>query len=136
MTAEIDGEIIQRAGSHYGFELILDLHHCNPETFTRQHIDSYFTELCNLIQMQRCEVHFWDDLGLPPEEHQTLPHTKGTSAVCFILTSSIVIHTLDILKTVYVNVFSCRSFDAGAAEEFTKDWFEADSGISKFIHRQ
>ena len=81
----------------YGCELVLDLHGCNPEKFNRADIDAYFTELCRRIDMEKCEVHFWDDEGLPPEECQTLPHTKGTSAVCFILTSSIVIHTLDIL---------------------------------------
>ena len=120
---------------HYGKELILDLHSCNPSTFNRDSIDRYFTELCELIDMQRCKVHFWDDVGLPPEECQTLPHTKGTSAVCFILTSSIVIHTLDILKAVYVNIFSCKEFDAEAAADFTKKWFEAGTCDPRFIRR-
>ena len=120
---------------HYGEELILDLHGCNPSTFNRDSIDRYFTELCELINMQRCEVHFWDDVGLPPEECQTLPHTKGTSAVCFILTSSIVIHTLDILKAVYVNIFSCKEFDPDTAAEFTRKWFEAETCDPRFIRR-
>ena len=101
-------KINKKITAPYGHELTLDLHGCNPSTFNRDSIDRYFTELCELIDMQRCEVHFWDDVGLPPEECQTLPHTKGTSAVCFILTSSIVIHPLDILKAVYVNIFSCK----------------------------
>ena len=71
----------------YGYELILDLHGCNPTTFTRDHLDRYFTKLCDLIEMEKCEVHFWDDVDVPPEEQQTEPHTKGTSAVCFILTA-------------------------------------------------
>ena len=58
--------------------------------------------------MEKCEVHFWDDVGVPLEEQQTLPNTKGTSAVCFILTSTIVVHTLDLLRAVYVNIFSCK----------------------------
>ena len=119
----------------YGKELILDLHSCNPSTFNRDSIDRYFTELCELIDMQRCKVHFWDDVGLPPEECQTLPHTKGTSAVCFILTSSIVIHTLDILKAVYVNIFSCKEFDQDAAADFTRKWFEAETCDPRFIRR-
>ncbi len=120
---------------HYGKELILDLHGCNLSTFNRDSINRYFTELCELIDMQRCEVHFWDDVGLPPEECQTLPHTKGTSAVCFILTSSIVIHTLDILKAVYVNIFSCREFDPDTAAEVTRKWFEAETCDPRFIRR-
>jgi S-adenosylmethionine/arginine decarboxylase-like enzyme len=113
------------AESPYGFELILDLHGCNPSRFSRESIERYFTDLCELIQMEHCEVHFWDDVGVPLDEQQTLPHTKGTSAVCFILTSSIVIHTLDLLAAVYVNILSCRSFDPVAARKFTQTWFNA-----------
>lgn len=109
----------------YGWELILDLHECNPAKFTRGHLECYFTEFCGLIDMEKCEVQFWDDVGMPLQERQTLPHTKGTSAVCFILTSSIVIHTLDILKAVYINIFSCKAFDSDLAADFTREWFEA-----------
>ena len=120
----------------YGYELVLDLHGCNPRRFNRKDIDDYFTELCQRIDMQKCEVHFWDDVGVQPEERQTDPHTKGTSAVCFILTSSIVIHTLDILKTVYVNIFSCKDFDPVFAAAFTRDWFEAATCEPTFLTRR
>lgn len=119
----------------YGFELILDLHGCNPATFTRTHLDRYFTELCRRISMEKCEVHFWDDVGVPTDERQTSPQTKGTSAVCFILTSTIVVHTLDLLSAVYVNIFACKAFDPEVATEFTKEWFEAGSCKPTFIDR-
>lgn len=119
----------------YGFELVLDLHGCETELFNRKHIDKFFTDLCDLIEMEKCEVHFWDDAGVPKEERQTLPHTKGTSAVCFILTSTIVIHTLDILGAVYVNIFSCKLFDPDIATEFTSKFFNAVSCKNTFIER-
>jgi S-adenosylmethionine/arginine decarboxylase-like enzyme len=119
----------------YGYELILDLHSCDARTFSRTSIDSYFSQLCDLIDMEMCEVHFWDDIGVLPEEQQTLPHTKGTSAVCFILTSSIVIHTLDLLGAVYVNVFSCKPFDPAAARQFTQNWFGAKDCRESFLSR-
>jgi S-adenosylmethionine decarboxylase len=119
----------------YGYELLLDLKDCNAETFTRASIDEYFTELCAAIGMRKCRVHFWDDIGLPPEEHETEPHAKGTSAVCFILTSSIVVHALDMLGAVYVNIFSCKSFDREAAERFTSAWFQGRLDRSTFIER-
>ena len=119
----------------YGFELILDLHDCDPAKFTRAHLDDYFTKLCGLIDMERCEVHFWDDVGVPEDERQTSPQTKGTSAVCFILTSTIVVHTLDLLEAVYVNIFSCKAFDPAVAAEFTENWFQAGSCKSTFIPR-
>ena len=125
-----------RAVTPYGLELVLDLHGCNTSKFNRTDIDAYFTEICQRIDMQKCEVHFWDDVGVSPDEQQTLPHTKGTSAVCFILTSSIVIHTLDMLEAAYVNVFSCNKFDADLAAAFTREWFEADTCDPILIDRR
>lgn len=110
----------------YGLELILDLHNCDVGKFNRSDIDRYFTELCNLIDMEKCERYWWDDIGVSKDEQQTSPHTKGTSAVQFILTSSIVIHTLDLLKNIYVNIFSCKSFDTELAEEFTRNFFQGE----------
>ncbi len=119
----------------YGFELILDLHDCDVSKFNRTSLRKYFVKLCKAIDMERCELHFWDDVGVPPEERQTSPHTKGTSAVQFILTSTIVIHTLDLLKAAYINIFSCKPFDRQVAEELTKEWFGAKECRSHFIER-
>lgn len=119
----------------YGYELILDLHNCDILMFTRTSIEEYFIKLCEAIDMQRCELHFWDDVGVLPEYQQTSPHTKGTSAVQFILTSTIVVHTLDLLKAAYINIFSCKPFDRNIAEELTKGWFGANECKAHFIKR-
>ncbi len=108
----------------YGKELILDLHHCNSDYFTRESIRGYFLKLCALIDMEACDLHFWDDVNTPEAEKQTDPKTKGTSAIQFIITSNITIHTLDLLNKVYVNLFSCKEFDADLAATFTKNYFE------------
>ena len=84
----------------YGFELIIDMHRCSVSTFNRESLDGYFEKLCKAIKMQKCERYFWDDVGVAEAEKQTSPHTKGTSAVQFILTSTVVIHTLDLLQKV------------------------------------
>lgn len=119
----------------YGYELILDLHGCDPKTFNRTSLRRYFTKLCRAIDMKRDELHFWDDYGVPKSEKQTEPHTKGTSAVQFILTSTIVVHTLDLLNAVYVNIFSCKPFDPQVAERITRDWFGARTCRKHFIER-
>jgi len=119
----------------YGFELIIDLHDCDVSKFSRKSLDAYFDKICKAIDMQKCERHFWDDVSVPEHERQTLPHTKGTSAVQFILTSTIVVHTLDLLKAVYINIFSCKPFDRNVAEELTKDWFRAKDCRTHFIER-
>ena len=113
----------------------MDLHGCDVSKFNRTSLDEYFEKLCKAIDMQKCERYFWDDVGLPEEEKQTSPHTKGTSAVQFILTSTIVVHTLDLLKAVYINIFSCKPFDEIVAEKITKEWFGANGCRSHFIER-
>jgi S-adenosylmethionine/arginine decarboxylase-like enzyme len=119
----------------YGFELILDLHGCDNTTFNRRSLRGYFKKLCKAIDMKRCELYFWDDVGVPAKEKQNLPHTKGTSAVQFILTSNITIHTLDLLKAAYINIFSCKAFDRKVVEKITKEWFDAKKCKACFIER-
>jgi S-adenosylmethionine/arginine decarboxylase-like enzyme len=109
---------------NYGIELILDLHNCDVSTFNRQSIACYFVELCDLINMEKCDMYFWDDLDTPEAEKQTSAHTVGTSAIQFILTSNITIHTLDLLQKVFVNIFSCKDFDVDQAASFTVQWFK------------
>ncbi len=122
--------------SAYGTELILDLHDCDVCVFSRHSIQRFCAELCELIEMERCDLHFWDDVGVPEEECQTDPKTKGTSAVQFILTSTIVIHTLDLMKTVYVNIFSCKEFDTDEAAEFTAKWFGSEDWTKQVVVRR
>lgn len=133
-SARMDRDVTSR--QTYGQELILDLHGCDPSKFTRAAIRQFLEELCELIDMERCDLHFWDDVGVPEEEQQTDPKTKGTSAVQFILTSTIVIHTLDLMKAVYVNIFSCKEFDTDEAARFTAKWFGSTDWTANVVIRR
>ena len=120
---------------NYGKELILDIHNCDTSKFSRKDIKRYLIKLCDLIKMERCKLSWWDDYGVPPEEQQTEPHLKGTTAVQFILTSNIVIHTLDLLGAVYINIFSCKDFDTEIAKNFSEKWFKGKIVSSHVIDR-
>ena len=119
----------------YGFELIIDLHGCDVSKFTRKSIEEYFVAVCNAIGMEREDLHFWDYDGVTAEEVSNEEHLSGTSAVQFITTSNIVIHTLDLLGAAYVNIFSCKSFDKKIAEKLTKEFFDAKEIRIHFIER-
>ncbi len=119
----------------YGFELILDMHGCDVGKFTRKSIEEYMEAVCAAIDMEREDLHFWDYEGVPEEELPKEAHLLGTSAVQFITTSNIVIHTLDLLKAVYVNIFTCKEFDEKVAEQITKEWFGAKECRARFIER-
>ena len=120
----------------YGKELILDLHNCDASTFNRKSIRNFFKELCILIDMERCKLCWWDDYGALPEEQEAEPHMKGTSAIQFIRTSNITIHTLDLMKNVYLNIFSCKDFDTNVAKEFSQEWFKGKVADSHVIERR
>lgn len=87
------------------------------------------------MERVRSELHFWDDLHTPKAEKQTEPHLVGTSAVQFIKTSNITIHTLDRLKKVFLNIFSCKDFDDQLAMMFAANWFEGEIAQSRVIER-
>lgn len=118
---------------NYGKELILDLHECDSTTFNRWSIFKYFETLCEKIDMERCELHFWDDLYTSEKDKQTEPHLVGTSAVQFITTSNITIHTLDLMERVYLNIFSCKEFDAEVVLMFSVDWFKCKNIKNKVV---
>jgi len=109
----------------YGKELILDLHNCNKELMNKETIEVYFKELCNLIDMEAVKAEYWvEDEGMNKAEYDANPHLQGTSAVQFIKTSNITIHTISGLGNVYLNIFSCKDFDARLAEGFSIAFWE------------
>ena len=127
---------MKKSTKNYGKELILDLHGCNPRKFKRSTIKKFFSELCSLVDMKRCEMYWWDDYGLPKEERQTEPHLKGISAIQFIMTSNITIHTLDLLGNVYLNIFSCKDFDANTVKRYSSKYFEGRVASATIVVRK
>ena len=121
----------------YGPELILDLHDCDTETFSRKSLRAFGKAICKEIGMtpHKFRSEPWDDDGVPAEECQTKPETKGYSAIQFLMESSIVIHTLEIKKLALINIFSCNEFDRNKAKRFTKNWFGAKQITSRLVMR-
>lgn len=119
----------------YGKELIVDLKGCDISRFNRKDIEVYFIQLCDLIDMQREALHFWDDEGVPEEERRTEDHVVGITAVQFIITSSITIHTLSKLGEAYVNIFSCKDYDSNKALGFTRRYFGAKEFSGTVLRR-
>jgi S-adenosylmethionine/arginine decarboxylase-like enzyme len=121
----------------YGQELILDIHEADPGQFTRNCIADYMRRLCDtVIHMEREDLHFWDYEDDPHLKASQPAHLKGVSAVQFIKTSNITIHTLDDLKKVFVNIFSCKMFNVNDAEQFTASYFGGKVARSATLVRQ
>lgn len=110
----------------YGSEVILDLSNADVSKFTREALGEFLDELCfDILDVRPQKRYWWDDIGVAPEEQQTDPKTKGTTVVQFLLFSNVTIHTLDILRTVYINIFVCREFNWPGAAVFCREFFNA-----------
>ncbi len=120
----------------FGMEVIIDLTNCLNSPFTRKQITRYYAQLCVLIDMEREDLYFWDYRGDSEGYENAPPHLKGISAVQFIKTSSITIHTLDDLRKVFINVFSCKDFDVDQVVEFSKVFFNGHVSNSLKVLRQ
>ena len=107
----------------YGVELILDLCDCSSLPIRREGIRKYMGRLCEIIGMEREDLYFWDYEEDASGYAEALPHLKGISAVQFIRTSNITIHSLEDLREIFINIFSCKDFDMEEATNFTKDYF-------------
>ena len=119
----------------YGKELILDLHHCDVSLFNRECLKKYFVQLCDLIKMEREALHWWDYKGQPEEYEKAPVHLKGISAIQFIKTSNITIHTLDIMKNIYLNIFSCKDCDCEIVAEFTRKYCNGEVVAHTIVER-
>ncbi len=121
---------------NYGKELIIDMHDVkNTHLFTRRKIRRFMIELCEILDMNREDLHFWDELGVAKVDKNTEAHLIGTSAIQFITTSNITIHTLDVMKRVYLNIFTCKPFNEKLAIKFCKDWFDGKIITQKLVKR-
>lgn len=120
----------------YGKELILDLHGCDTGLFNRTQIGIFFDEACEMIGAEAADRCWWDDVGVRPEDRQTDPRLVGTSAVQFILTSNLTLHTLDLLGQAYLNVFSCDDFDAERVSAFAAHYFGGTVVQSTVLERK
>lgn len=137
--APIIGKVPKNAEEDYGMELIMDLHDCDISKSNRKDIENFLEQLCKLIDIIRVYIHWWDYSGDKEgydrdwKEH---PHLVGTSVCQFISTSSIVIHTIDPFKKVFLNIFSCKTFDSKIAEDFAVKFFDGTVASSHTLIRK
>lgn len=109
----------------FGYELVLDVRGCDTSLFTEDEVRRFCAELCDdVIDMEREDFHVW---ASDAEDYEDSPaHLYGVSAVQFITTSSVVVHTLNKLGAAYVNIFSCKTFDMDAATHFVARFFRGN----------
>ena len=110
---------------HWGYELQLDLHDCNPEAIrSAENIHNFVIELCDAIGMKRFGepqiVHFGEDEKV---EGYSLVATAKMIVKQLIETSLISGHFANQTNRSFINVFSCKHYDSEVAIEVALKYF-------------
>lgn len=100
---------------YYGKHLILTARGCDEALLEKPKVAEFMTQLVDQIDM----VAFGD----PIVERFGKGVQTGISAVQLIETSAIVIHTNDQARDMYLDVFSCKTFDEHDVVDFVKTYF-------------
>lgn len=105
----------------WGLLTSLDIYDCNPDTIRdAEAIKRFVVELCDLIEMRRfgeCQVvHFGED-----------ERVAGYSMLQLIETSLISGHFANLTNAVYLDIFSCKTYDPDKVTEFSKRFFGGKS---------
>ncbi len=100
---------------YYGKHLILTARQCNEALLDIPTVKKFITTLVKKIDM----VAFGDCIV----ERFGGGIEVGLSGVQLIETSAIVIHTNDQARDLYLDVFSCKTFDEQIVQDYLKELF-------------
>jgi S-adenosylmethionine/arginine decarboxylase-like enzyme len=101
---------------YYGQHLIMDCKSCNFDLLSEEKIKDFFRELVPAIDM----VAF----GEPQAHRFGEGDDVGISGVQFIVTSLIAIHTNDLYRDAYLDLFSCKFYEEEKVVDLFSKYFE------------
>ena len=114
----------------WGIASSIDIYECDPGLIRDAEAIRRFTvELCDLIKMKRFGetqvIHFGED-----------ERVAGYSMVQLIETSLISAHFANLTNTVYLDVFSCKSYDSETVRNFAQRYFGGKYSILNVTFRR
>lgn len=121
----------EKKKKNYGMELILELFGCDINVITsREKIKEFIVSVCKEIEMET--------YGRPMIKK--FPGSDlwgvGYSFLQFLTTSSIAGHFIENGRIAFINIFSCKEYDAKGATCFAEKFFKAKNVRSKLIIHQ
>lgn len=115
----------------FGYELVVDLYGCSLEKcFDAGGAYTFILDLIKHLDMESAAPPIVYKIDVDSE----WPDKAGITAFGFLITSSIVIHTLP-NGYVALNVFSCKEFSPENCRQFIINYFQATSHDWKFYER-
>ena len=116
---------------YWGYHLILDCKFCEPEKLKDpENIKKFIKDLVDGIDMVA--------YGEPTLAHFAThnEHAAGYSLVQLIETSSITAHFAENIGELYLDIFSCKSFEIEDAKRIVREYFAPKSIKITYLTRQ
>jgi S-adenosylmethionine decarboxylase len=115
---------------YWGVSSCIDLYDCDLALMQNaEAIRKFVVLLCDRIKMRRygeTQVVFFGDE----------PRVQGFSMTQLIETSLISAHFADASRAIYLDVFSCASYDSEETAKFAAEYFKADRYELHVVHRK
>ena len=112
----------------WGKLAVINLNSCNDKIRNKKEIKKFIQRLCGLIGMRK--------VGSTKVKKFGKGELKGYSAFQFIETSSISCHFDETQNRAFIDIFSCKNFDAQKATNFAKKFFDAEKTQLEILIRQ
>lgn len=108
---------------------VIDLKECDKNLVRdKKALDNFLRKICNVIDMK--------SYGNPIIKRFGKDKLRGYTGLQLIETSNIVVHLDEYENKVFIDIFSCKDFDAVKAKQFAKQFFHADKVKVKTIIRK
>lgn len=112
----------------WGKSAAIDLSGCAHERLIDPELlKNFVAEIIKIVDMEAHGPCYVDRFG---EGELT-----GYSAMQFIKTSTITVHLDEVGNRAFVDIFSCKNFDADKAANFSKDFFAAETAKLTVLER-
>jgi len=120
LRGTVAGEVFQENPDAWGYHLIIDACGCNDNIKSGDALTAWVQELVELIDMVA--------YGKPMVEHFAKhdPLKAGYTLVQMIETSAINGHFVDLNGGAYIDIFSCKPFNARTVMEHFVEYFDPE----------
>ena len=114
----------------WGLSTAIDLHDCDPDLLKNANaIKEYTARVCALIDAKPWGPCHIQHFGINPD-------VAGYSMMQLVETSLISGHFANKTNRIFLDIFSCKYYDAAQAVEFSKEFFKAKDATFKSILRK
>ncbi len=121
---------MENVPQYWGLSSCIDLYDCDLELMrSADAIREFVRQICDRIKVKRygetVVVHFGDD-----------PRINGFSMMQLIETSLVSAHFAEASRAIYLDVFSCASYDPEDAADFALKYFKGKRYSLRVVERK